>query len=798
MYAKFESAFDGGCYAWGSNGFGQLGIPSEQNQVSRLSPRRVDELKSTFIVSVAAGDRHSVALSRSGEVHCWGDNKSGQCGRSPNVSVSPTNARFSYRPTRVEALASRTCIAVAASEFSTLILARPPTNGEGSLASLPVNAVFGWGHGNYIPLKVNFPTAKDNHSSNHLCAFSRTTCINPVCIASAKYHNVAITADGRVFTWGISSELSGSKDGCHAVPKVKASIGNSLIASPQLVTGMLPEEGGGCVVAVSTSESHTAVVTAEGYLYTWGSSYGTNTLLHKGVNWQPTPRKVKRVQRAVGLAVAKEHTVLLVGTSFPRLPCSFPSSESATYNPLSLQDSVVLEISRNVDLFNVISISGVARRLNATTLLEYCNKFIELNLDGVLGYAINPSDLELLVKKEMTFASPCSDTNNDGIFHPFLYKIAADPEDWMRNSTDTLKSLKGCFAKKQKRQSNSKSSLSKSPNKAMAHEPIKSVSSSILELEDTSAMVAIQVNKNVKVKSPRDNSKYHCTVCAISCPDDASFTLHMSGRKHRNRLNHARQEEEKEVAEEMMNMKQMQLLNMDNDSISIVDSRAAKTPFTKSSAWASPRPTEQQATSFSVDTKPRSVSLLGIMNEEFRNLTSPPPNKSNSLVSKSRANTASHSGRKLSFSPQSSTPTWMIDKMSNSSFSLGAFIKDDKINPYELKAVKATWAVPQPLSKTVPALSRKNKIKSFVDIQREEMDSRKREDHMCHLVGNKWFVQQRDRADSIGDIQRKEEEEAAWLSLVEEQKKIEAEIVRESKINAKQRKPNVYKNRQQL
>ena len=71
-----------------------------------------------------------------------------------------------------------------------------------------------------------------------------------------------------------------------------------------------------------------AVVTADGHLYTWGSCYGNDALGHKGVRWQPSPRKVKRVHRAVGVSSAKEHTALLIGTSFPALPCLQPVSEN--------------------------------------------------------------------------------------------------------------------------------------------------------------------------------------------------------------------------------------------------------------------------------------------------------------------------------------------------------------------------------------------------------------------------------------------------------------------------------------
>lgn len=95
------STSDGAVFAWGSNGFGQLGIHSSRggdvvekqsshdgtNNAggggggSRLSPRRVEgDLKHSFVVSVACGERHSVALTRLGEVYCWGDNKKGQLG----------------------------------------------------------------------------------------------------------------------------------------------------------------------------------------------------------------------------------------------------------------------------------------------------------------------------------------------------------------------------------------------------------------------------------------------------------------------------------------------------------------------------------------------------------------------------------------------------------------------------------------------------------------------------------------------------------------------------------------------
>ena len=80
------------------NSFGQLGYPSDgAGTPGRLSPRRVEDLRGSFVLSVAAGDRHTVALTDAGEVYCWGDNRSGQLGRyvAGGGGSSPSQVSFS-------------------------------------------------------------------------------------------------------------------------------------------------------------------------------------------------------------------------------------------------------------------------------------------------------------------------------------------------------------------------------------------------------------------------------------------------------------------------------------------------------------------------------------------------------------------------------------------------------------------------------------------------------------------------------------------------------------------------------
>jgi alpha-tubulin suppressor-like RCC1 family protein len=66
---------NGTVWAWGYNGYGQLGDGTTQ---SRTTPVKVPGLSS--VVSIAAGHEHSLALTADGTVWAWGRNNLGQLG----------------------------------------------------------------------------------------------------------------------------------------------------------------------------------------------------------------------------------------------------------------------------------------------------------------------------------------------------------------------------------------------------------------------------------------------------------------------------------------------------------------------------------------------------------------------------------------------------------------------------------------------------------------------------------------------------------------------------------------------
>jgi len=768
-------------------------------------------------------------------------------------SASPSSGRGSHRPQRVEGLWSaqprRRAIAISAAEFSTLVLTSPPkvaSRAESSLA-LPVNTVFMWGHGNHQVMRVYFPSSEGNRTASSIRTkgntsnvYSRSFSINPTAIACAKYHNVAITSDGSVYTWGLHKESLGIEKKTASLSKkddnndewVTASTdekrrrprsnslgqGNSnttsVISSPQLVVGMLPENGGGKAVAVSASESHTAIITEEGHLFTWGTSIGSNILGHKGVSWQPSPRKVSRVHRAVDVAVAKEHTVLLMGTTFPPLPTL--SSNNDDCQTLSLQHHAAIEISRNVDMYNVLPVSQVASRLNCKPLLDFCGEFIRGNLDGVLAVGNKNDFRKYLNSGRMMLEGGISSYDRDGTFHPFLYHLVNN-KNWVKESSDLLKRYSRCIIPV----SRNKAKKKKTKRDEQPTPPPKEEVEQIVESRAASDVVKSQKKEPDQAQSPPNKvfqeekrvkdkpnagttpSKYYCSVCCVSCPDHDSYTLHMNGRKHRNRLMHVKKEEEKQVAQSMMAMKRMQLMessgghdvnNVPHDQINMKGVQQPHLKKPSSSPWTS-KPASATPQSMK---KTRSKSFQDIITEEQKSSfntpvkTSPITTKSPVLRSNVLAASSTHPVR----TPRSTTRP-LSPVTSPSSFSLGEFMNKGsaKKNVNVVSKVGASWgAKPSTRSsndndvswnvKPTPPSSKPKQTpkKGLSEIQQEEEAFRSNEDHMCRLEG-KWFVQQRERAMSIGEIAEQERMNA----LIEEQRRLNkaeeeqlAEAIRQS------------------
>ncbi|MEO5819505.1 MAG: hypothetical protein ABIT71_03305, partial [Vicinamibacteraceae bacterium] len=161
----------GKVYGWGQNAEGPLGVGNTYDQCE--GPALVESLASLAVTHIATGSGFSVAVTRSGDLYCSGDNSMGQCpvGRAGRVDV------FTKVP--IPELAG-TVAEVRAGSFHTLIQTK-----DGKLYALGRGRDGQLGNG---------------RTTNGFALVSGLTDV--VSFAAGMWHSVAARADGSVWAWG--------------------------------------------------------------------------------------------------------------------------------------------------------------------------------------------------------------------------------------------------------------------------------------------------------------------------------------------------------------------------------------------------------------------------------------------------------------------------------------------------------------------------------------------------------------------------------------------------------------------
>ncbi len=213
----------GQVFAWGGNGYGQLG---NGTTTGSKTPVQVSSLTST-IFAIAVGEYHSLALTSSGNVFAWGYNNYGQLGNGTTTN--------STTPAQVSNLTGINSIA------------------GGSYHSLALNSngnVFAWGYNGNGEL--------GNGTTTNSTTPVQTTGITGTvtAIAAGADHSLALTSDGKVWAWGWN---------------YYGQLGNGTTTNsktPIQVSGIT-----GTVVAIAAGYYHSLALTSDGKLWAWGYNY---------------------------------------------------------------------------------------------------------------------------------------------------------------------------------------------------------------------------------------------------------------------------------------------------------------------------------------------------------------------------------------------------------------------------------------------------------------------------------------------------------------------------------------------
>ncbi|WP_295442300.1 CARDB domain-containing protein [uncultured Thiodictyon sp.] len=205
---------DGSLWAWGYNGFGQLG---DGKTAYRSSPVQV----LTGVTAVAAGSNYSLALKSDGSLWAWGDNYYGQLGDGTTVNSS----------TPVQVMTG--VAAVAAGDIHTLAIKT-----DGSL----------WAWGSNGANQLGDGTGTDRSRPVQVLAGV------PAVTAGAD-HTLALKTNGSLWAWGVNS-----------YGQVGDGTTSSQYAPIQVLTAVAAAAGG---------MGHTLAIKRDGTFWAWGwNSYG--------------------------------------------------------------------------------------------------------------------------------------------------------------------------------------------------------------------------------------------------------------------------------------------------------------------------------------------------------------------------------------------------------------------------------------------------------------------------------------------------------------------------------------------
>ncbi|KAI4884474.1 hypothetical protein NFI96_014102 [Prochilodus magdalenae] len=263
-------AEDGRVFSCGRNSKGQLGrAKSKETKVPVIEGLG-------GVASVACGQEHSLALCDSGQVFSWGGGGEGQLGISSPVAKSTKPG-----PVYVPSPLPIPVIQIACGNFHSLAL----TNG---------GEVYSWGQNNYGQLGLGKAVALQAIPA----LVQSLTGVPVIQISAGGAHTFALTSTAQVFCCGANNA------GQLGLKRTDDKGRFTVCAIPALRS--VP------ITSISCGAEHTAVLTKDGEVYTFGD--GTHGQLgHNSTNRELLPRKVEDIEGpAKQVTCGSHHTLVLM------------------------------------------------------------------------------------------------------------------------------------------------------------------------------------------------------------------------------------------------------------------------------------------------------------------------------------------------------------------------------------------------------------------------------------------------------------------------------------------------------
>ena len=215
---------DGLVFSWGDNSSGQLGRAAGGvgSHYSTADPTVVELPKGVTITQVTAGGKTSLALAADGSVYSWGDNSSGQLGRTPSASEPADRA---YKMSTADG--------VSFSKISAGYRHILAVDSDGN--------AYSWGYGSTTqPSKVVLPEGIKTRQ-----------------VSAGHDYSLITGSDGNIYSWGDNSSGQLGQD-----------TGGETTNQP----GKAVTLDGGTYIQAIAGYRHILALGSDGFLYGWGDN----------------------------------------------------------------------------------------------------------------------------------------------------------------------------------------------------------------------------------------------------------------------------------------------------------------------------------------------------------------------------------------------------------------------------------------------------------------------------------------------------------------------------------------------
>ncbi|PUZ68510.1 hypothetical protein GQ55_2G034300 [Panicum hallii var. hallii] len=179
------------------------------------------------------------------------------------------------------------------------LISCPVSQANGDSPDAVATEVFSWGSG------TNYQLGTGNaHIQKLPCKVDTLHGSYIKTVAASKFHSVAVSSDGELYTWGFG------RGGRLGHPDIHSGQTTAVITPRQVTVGL----GRKRVNVVAAAKHHTVISTEAGELFTWGSNR-EGQLGYPSVDTQPTPRRVSSLkQRIIAVAAANKHSAAVADT----------------------------------------------------------------------------------------------------------------------------------------------------------------------------------------------------------------------------------------------------------------------------------------------------------------------------------------------------------------------------------------------------------------------------------------------------------------------------------------------------